>query len=90
MLDAGFSVDGWAPVHTVQRLRFFGDEIWASLVAQMIKNPPVMQETWVPSLGCEDPLEKGNGYPLQCSCLENSVDRGAYSPLGRKQSDTTE
>ena len=32
---------------------------WASLLAQMVKNPPVMQETWVQSLGREDPLEKG-------------------------------
>ena len=31
----------------------------ASLVAQMAKNLPVMQETWVQSLGLEDPLEKG-------------------------------
>ena len=31
----------------------------ASLVAQMVKNPPAMWETWVPSLGWEDPLEKG-------------------------------
>ena len=33
--------------------------IWASLVAQMVKNLPAMWETWVPSLGWEDPLEKG-------------------------------
>ena len=32
---------------------------WASLVAQLAKNPPAMWETWVRSLGCEDPLEKG-------------------------------
>ena len=32
---------------------------WASLVAQMVKNVPVMRETWVRSLGLEDPLEKG-------------------------------
>ena len=32
---------------------------WASLVAQFVKNPPAMQETWVQSLGWEDPLEKG-------------------------------
>ena len=32
---------------------------WASLVAQLVKNPPAMQETWVLSLGWEDPLEKG-------------------------------
>ena len=32
---------------------------WASLVAQLVKNPPLMWETWVGSLGWEDPLEKG-------------------------------
>ena len=32
---------------------------WASLVPQLVKNPPAMQETWVQSLGWEDPLEKG-------------------------------
>ena len=32
---------------------------WASLVAQLIKNPPAMWENWVWSLGWEDPLEKG-------------------------------
>ena len=31
----------------------------ASLVAQLVKNPPAMWETWVQSLGWEDPLEKG-------------------------------
>ena len=31
----------------------------ASLVAQMVKDLPAMQETWVQSLGCEDPLEEG-------------------------------
>ena len=31
---------------------------WASLVAQMVKNLPIVQETWVRSLGQEDPLEK--------------------------------
>ena len=30
---------------------------WASLVAQQVKNPPAMRETWVWSLGWEDPLE---------------------------------
>ena len=34
-------------------------EIGASLVAQLVKNPPAMWETWVLSLGQEDPLEKG-------------------------------
>ena len=52
--------------------------VGVSLVAQMIKNLPVMQETWVRSLGQKDPLEKGMDNPLQYSCLENSVDRGAW------------
>ena len=34
---------------------------WASLVAQLVKNPPAMWETWLQSLGWEDPLEKGKG-----------------------------
>ena len=36
-----------------------------------------VQETLVQSLGQEDPLEKEAGHPLQYSCLENPVDRGA-------------
>jgi len=32
---------------------------WAFLIAQLVKNPPAMQETWFQSLGWEDPLEKG-------------------------------
>ena len=32
---------------------------WASVVVQMVKNPPAMWETWVQSLGSEDPLEEG-------------------------------
>ena len=92
---------------------------WASLMAQLIKNLPAMWETWVRSLGWEDPVEggkathssilawiipwtiadkesacnvgdlgsipglgrstgEGNGCPLQCSCLENSKNRGAW------------
>ena len=33
---------------------------WASLVSQLVKNPPAMRETWFRSLGWEDPLEKGD------------------------------
>ena len=52
---------------------------WASLVAQLVKIPASMWETWVWSLGWEDPLEEGgHGTPLQCSCLENPMDRGAW------------
>ena len=37
-----------------------------------------LPETQVLSLGQEDPLEGGHGDPLQCSCLENPKDRGAW------------
>ena len=46
------------------------------LEAQTVKNLPVMQETWLRSLGQGDLLEK-HGYPLQYSCIENSMGRGA-------------
>ena len=47
---------------------------WAFLVAQLVKNLPAMRETWVRSLGWEDPLEKGKAYPLQDTGLESSMD----------------
>ena len=61
---------------------------WASLVAQMVKNPSVMWETWVRS----KPFRRHDN-PLQCSCLENSHGQSSlagYSPWGHKESDTTE
>ena len=56
-------------------------------MAQLVKNPPAMRETWVQFLGQEDPLEKGKATPLQYSGLENSMD---CNPWGCKESDTTE
>ena len=60
---------------------------WISLVAQTVKNLPAVQETWVRSLRLGRSPGEGNGYPLQYSCLENPMDRGAwqeepYSPWG--------
>ena len=43
-----------------------------------VKNSPAMQATWVQSLGWEDSPGEGNGNPLQYSCLDNSMDRGAW------------
>ena len=40
---------------------------WAFIVAQLLKNPPAMQETWIQSLDWEDPLEKGK--PTHSSIL---------------------
>ena len=44
-------------------------------MAQSVRRLPAMQQTWVQSLGQEDPLEK---KILQYSCLENPMDRGAW------------
>ena len=46
-------------------------------MAQTIKILPVIMETWVQSLGWEDPLEKVMATHSTYSCLENSMDRGA-------------
>ena len=46
---------------------------------------------WIPGSGRSP--EEGNGYPSQCSCLENPMDRGAQTTIGHrvaKESDTTE
>ena len=48
-----------------------------SLGGSDVKDLLAIQETWVQSLDQEDPLEEGNGYQLQYSCLQNSMDRGA-------------
>ena len=62
----------------------------ASLVAQTVKNLPAVQETWVRSLGQEDPLEKG--IVTHSSTLAWRIPRtkADYSPGGRKESDMTE
>ena len=58
----------------------------------MVKNLPAMQETWVRSLGQEDPPGEGNGNPLQYSFLKNSLDREAWWVIVHvvAESDTTE
>ena len=45
--------------HTFNGIGQMYSAMWAAVVAQLVKNPPAMQETWIPSLGWEDPLEKG-------------------------------
>ena len=58
--------------------------VWASLVAQMVKNLPAMQEAWVWSLGWEDSLEKGMATHSSILAWENSMDRGAWRAMGLK------
>ena len=52
---------------------------WASLVAQLVKNPPARRETWIQSLGWEDPLEQG--LATHSSILAWKF-HGLYSPWG--------
>ena len=47
-------------------------------MAQVVKSLPAMWEIWVRSLGRGRSPEEGNGNPLQYSCLENPMDRGAW------------
>ena len=64
--------------------------LWAFLVAQMVKNLPAMTWVWYPGSG-RSPGD-GNGNPLQYSRLENSMRRGAWqtSTWGRRESNTTQ
>ena len=58
-----------------------------------IKHPPALPETFVRSLGWEDPLEEGMAMPLQYSCIENPHGQrslAGYRSWGRKESDMTE
>jgi len=62
-------------------------------VAQTVKNLLAVQEIWVRSVSWEDPLAKRMANPLQYSCLENSMDGGAWWATvhgGCKESNTTE
>ena len=56
-------------------------------MAQLVKNQPAMWETWVRSLGWEDPLEKGKAITL---VFWPGEFHGLCSPRGRKELDTTE
>ena len=67
--------------------------MWASLVAQMVKNLPAMLETWIQLQGREDPLEKGKAtlssiLAWRLPCTGEFL--AGYSPWGCKESDTTE
>ena len=60
---------------------------WASLVAQLVKNPPAIRETWIWALGWEDPLRRES---LPTLVFWPGEFHGLYSPWGHKESDTTE
>ena len=51
---------------------------WASLVTQVVKNPPAMQEIWVQSLDWEDPLDEGMATHSSILAWSVPMDRGAW------------
>ena len=53
----------------------------ASLVAQMVKNPPLMWEAWVQSLGWEDPLKEGMATQSSILSWRIPMDRGAWRAI---------
>ena len=70
-----------------ERIGYPPQDSWASLVAQLVENPPAMREIWVRSLVWEDALEKGKAtHPVFWS----GEFHGLYSPWGCKESDMTE
>ena len=59
----------------------------------MVKNPPAVQETWVQSLGWEDPLEEGMASYSSILAWKNPQGQrslGGYSPWGCKESNASE
>ena len=49
-----------------------------AVVAQLVKNPPAMRESWVPSLGWKDPLEEGMATHSRILAWGMPMDRGAW------------
>ena len=74
------------PISTGERIGYPLQYSWASLVAQLIKNLPAIQETWVQSLGWEDPLEKGKA--THSSILAWRIPK--TSPWSHKELDMTD
>ena len=78
------NIYGYIHVHIIGTyMHIYG----ASLVAQLVKNPPAMRETWVQFLGLEDPLEKGKA--THSSILAWRIPWTVQS-MGCKELDTTE
>ena len=63
-----------------------------SLVDQIVKKPRAVQETWVRSLGWDDPLEEGMATHSSIFAWRMPMDRGAWWAIvhGGKELDTTE
>ena len=55
-------------------------------MAQMVQNPPAMWETWIPSLGQEDPLEEGMATHSCILAWRIPMDRGAWKAIQSMES----
>ena len=79
--------DSWVRKIHWRRDRYPLQYSWAFLVAQLVKNPPAMQETWVQSLGWEDPWRRER---LPTPVFWPGEFHGMYSSWGCKESDMAE
>ena len=73
--------------HSPSVLGYFGRHccmVWASLVAQRVKNLPAVQETWVQSLGWEDSLEKATATNSRNDLCVGTFQCLCGRPLGKK------
>ena len=52
--------------------------MWASLLVQVVKNPPAVQETWIRSLGWKDSLEKGMATHFSILAWRIPMDKAAW------------
>ena len=75
---------GWE--YTLEKGRLTTSVFLDFLVAQLVKNPPAMRETWIRSLGWEDPQKGKANTPV----FWPGEFHGLYSPWGCKKLDTTE
>ena len=77
----------WVHISFEEIYVLLNNNLRASLVAQMVKNPLAMQETWVQSLGQGDPLEKG--METHSSILAGRIPRteepGGLQPIGSQR-----
>ena len=80
----------WTQVSCLLRCQLDGLPLWASLMAQTVKNLPAMQETWVWSLGWGDPLEKGKATHSSTFDWRIPWTEARYSPRGHKELATAE
>ena len=85
-------IQQYAVLFTLFQLAMWYERLWASLVAQLVKNMPAMRKNWVRSLGLEDPLEEGTATHSSILSCRIPKDRSLVgrSPWGRKELDKTE